>query len=320
MNRPIPPDIIARFGYLHDHRYRGNGEHSSACPQCGGERGGSDPSDRFRFWERNGQAVNFWCRRCGFQGFTDDNQPGRVLTAEERQELAEMRQREARREEQRLQEKIRELQRLSYWEGWHDAMTQQQRQLWRDAGIPDSFQDYWQLGHTEYRGDGWKSPALTIPYFERDWQAQTIQYRLLNPPAPADKYRFQAGLRAGVWRAEPDVEIKGAVLLCEGMKKAAVTFIEIVARAGRRYVVVAVPSKSPGEALLDYLREADPLYIVLDPDAYTGPNSAVRRLVKLMPGTPKRIVKLPVKADDFFQLGGSSYDFEAHLKLARRVA
>lgn len=317
--RPSPPDIIARFGYLPDHKYRGGNEHSSACPKCGGAKGRQDLSDRFRFWERPGAPSNFWCRRCGFQGFTDDNKET-APDPERIKELDEIRQRETAKEEARLQSKIIDLQKQAYWRGYHDAMSDQQRELWRRAGIPNEFQDYWQLGYkAEYQGADFTSPALTIPYFGAEWQAQTIQYRLLSPPAPSDKYRFQAGLKTSLWMADPDSEVKNAVILCEGMKKAAVTFIEIVARANGRYSLVAVPSKMPGADLLEILRNADPLYIVLDPDAYTGKTPAINRMVKMVTA-PKRVVKLPVKADDFFTAyGGTAVEFMRFLDMGVTV-
>ena len=317
--KAIPLDIIERFGSLPDATWRTGDEFSSACPQCGGGRGGRDLSDRFRFWQRPGKASSFWCRRCGFQGFTDDNRPDHKPDLAQLLEFEELRQREVEKEERRLQAKISELQHKAYWQGYHDAMNDRQRDLWRQSGIPDSFQDYWQLGYQhEYKTNDFSSPALTIPYFGAEWQAQTIQYRLLNPPMPSDKYRFQAGLKAALWMADPDAEIKNAVILCEGMKKAAVTFIEMVARANGRYTVISVPSKMPGRDLLDRLTNADPLYIVLDPDAYHGKNNAVGRLVKMVPITPKRIVKLPTKADDFFTMyKGTAYDFQNFIDNAR---
>ena len=314
MTRQIPIDMLDRFGYLPDHKFRGSNEHSSACPKCGGGRGGNDPADRFRFWERPGASTNFWCRRCGFQGFTDDNRADYVPDPAKIKELEDIRAREMEKEAERLSAKIADLQARAYWRGYHDAMSDQQRELWRRAGIPNEFQDYWQLGYkAEYRGADFTSPALTIPYFGREWQAQTIQYRLLQPPAPADKYRFQAGLKSAVWMADPDSNLSGPVILCEGMKKAAVTFIEAVARGNGRYEVVAVPSKAPGADLLEILANADPLYIVLDPDAFTGKTPAINRMVRMV-SSPKKVVKLPVKADDFFVLyGGTAVDFQRFL-------
>lgn len=318
MTATLPADIIERFGYLQDHQAHRNGEHSSACPQCGGARGGKNPSDRFRFWERPGQPCNFWCRRCGFQGFTDDNKPGRVMSEAEILELEAIRKRESERETRRLKARMEELQEAAYWRGWHDAMTEPHRAIWRHAGIPNSFQDYWQLGFTNYQGADFESPALTIPYFGPEWQALTIQYRLTNPPKPNDKYRFQAGLRSALWLSEPDEEIKNAVLLCEGMKKAAVSFIELVAKANHKITVTAVPSKAPGQDILSGFTNCDPLFICLDPDAYQG--KTIHRLLKLLPDVPKRLVKLPVKADDFFTMHrGTAFDFWNYVEVARPV-
>ena len=316
--RPLPLDIIERFGHLPDAIHRTGNEFSSACPQCGGGRGGRDLSDRFRMWERPGKASSFWCRRCGYQGFTDDNRPGKQMSEAEILELDELRRRESEREEKRLQAKIEELRREAYWQGWHDAMNEQQRQLWRDAGIPNEFQNYWQLGYNPvYRGSNFTSPAMTIPYFTNGWQAQTVQYRLLNPPAPSDKYRFQAGLKTTIWQADPDTEIKNAVILCEGMKKAAVTFIELVAKGNGRFCVVSVPSKAPGVDLMQMVSNADPLYIILDPDAFWGDKPSINRLAKMV-SCPKRVVKIPVKADDFFTMyNGTAREFNAYLDIAR---
>jgi hypothetical protein len=326
--KAIPLDIIERFGNLPDAQWRTGDEFSSACPQCGGGRGGNDPSDRFRFWQRAGKASSFWCRRCGFQGFTDDNKPEHKLDLAQILEFEELRKREAEKEEKRLQAKIQELQHKAYWQGYHDAMSDTQRELWRGAGIPNEFQDYWQLGfQPEYKTHDFSSPALTIPYFGPNWQAQTIQYRLLNPPMPSDKYRFQAGLKAALWLADPDSDIKNDVILCEGMKKAAVTFIEMVAKTNGRYQVVSVPSKMPGKDMLGLLKDADPLYIVLDPDAYwptISPDGrrippAINRIVKMTSG-PRMAVKLPVKADDFFTMyRGTATDFKNYLDNARPI-
>lgn len=311
---PIPHDILDRFGHLPDHRHRGGNEHSSACPECGGARGGNDPSDRFRFWERPGQASNFWCRRCGFSGFADDNRPGMKPDPARIQELEEIRQREAAKEAARLQAKIDELQRAAYWQGYHDAMTQQHREMWRRAGIIDSFQDHWQLGYKEYHGIDFTSPALTIPYFAPGWEAFTIQYRLLQPPEPSDKYRFQAGLKSGMWLADPDEVPSGECLLVEGMKKAAVSYIELVAKANVRMSVVGVPSKAPGRDLLSILNDCELVYVALDPDAYPG--GEAKRLGDII-GERARFVRLPAKPDDLFvDYGFSAKMFMQYLRNA----
>jgi hypothetical protein len=76
----------------------------------------------------------------------------------------------------------------------------------------------------------------------------------------------------------------------------------------------------PGIDLLSGLANADPLYICLDPDAYEGRNSAVKRLAKMLGKVPKRLIKLPTKADDFFTIhGGSAFDFQDYIDLAKPI-
>jgi hypothetical protein len=212
-------------------------------------------------------------------------------------------------------------------------MTEQHRAIWDRAGIPDQFQDWWELGFTpEYRGRDFISPALTIPYFkpgrETEKTIYNIQYRLIRPPSPGDKYRFSYGLKPGLWLADPDNKPSGACLVMEGMKKAAVTFIQVVARAGNKLSVVAVPNKTPGNELLAELSDCEPLFIALDPDAYQPVRTrngqiqrpAVNRLVKAI-GKRARVVKLPVKADDLFTVHhGSAADFMRFVQLARGAA
>lgn len=324
--RPLPADIIERFGHLPDAQHRTGNEFSSACPKCGGGRGGHDPSDRFRFWQHDGRASNFWCRRCGYQGFADDDKPGTEMTPERIKELDEIREREAAREERRLQAKIQELRQAAYWQGWHDAMQERHRQMWRDQGIADSLQDWFKLGYVERHGYGhngklYDSPAMTIPVFDVGWQVVNVQYRLMQPVDGAGKYRFTADLPAPLYLTDPDEKPSGATLLVEGAKKAIVLF----AHLGHKYKVVAVPSKMPSGQLIDQLKECEPVYVALDPDAYVARRNAkgqllkpaVNRIVKML-GSRARIVKLPCKPDDMIvQYGAGSDDVEAYLRLAR---
>lgn len=321
---PIPTDILERFGNLPDAQHRTGDEFSSACPSCGGARGGKDPSDRFRFWIRQGQASSFWCRRCGFQGFTDDNQRNTAPDPARIAELNELREREQAAEEKRLQAKINELVNQAYWRGFHDGMTHDQRNHWRTAGIPDEFQDYWELGFVEnktvnYQGNLYSSPAMSIPYFENGRKPINVQYRLTNPPQPSDKYRFSYGLRPGLWLADPDEKPNGRCLMLEGMKKTAVSFIELVAKARHELSVVGVPSKTPNLDMVSQLNDCEIVYIALDPDAYQGARgkpSAARRIGAML-GNRARYVNLPAKADDLFNdYGFTAVDFMRYVDAA----
>lgn len=305
-DRPLPPEL-AHFSHLPDLQYRGAGEWSSACPACGGGGHRFDKSDRLRLFAADGKGnARIWCRQCGLFEWADRDTKLRP-SPEAIQQAQELRIQYAENEAKRLRAKIAELQERAYWKGYHDAMKDPHRELWRKAGIPDGWQDYWQLGFTSQYSPSIQSPAMTIPYFAPGWEATTIQYRLTSPPEPNDKYRFQAGLKAGVWLAEPDCKPKGATLLMEGMKKAAVTFIETVAKDNGRFCVVAIPSKTPGNEMLQALEDCDPIYVTLDPDAYQPTRAsngkllpaAVNRIADVL-GKRVRFVRLPAKADDMF--------------------
>lgn len=301
---PLHPDL-SRWAGLLDIAYRGGNEWSSACPQCGGGRGGRDLSDRFRlFAPSDGKGARGWCRRCGYFAWAEE---GKAIDPEKAAAAEALRQQYMMQEAARLTAKIAELQQRAYWRGYHDAMREPHRALWRQAGIPDSMQDYWQLGFTPHYSDEIPSPALTIPYFAPSWSATNVQYRLTSPPQPNDKYRFSSGLRPGLWLTLPDEEPSGACLVMEGMKKAAVTFIELVAKAEHKITIVAFPSKTPTQEMMDALKECDPVYLALDPDAYHPPRegngrSAVARISSKMNQERVRLVRLPEKADDLFNV------------------
>lgn len=323
MSNKALPSELAHFSHLPDLAYRGSDEWSAACPKCGGANGRDDKSDRFRlFAASGGHGARCWCRRCNFFTWADQHDskppdPARIKQAEElRQQLAEQ-------EARRLRVRIAELQTAAYWQGWHDAMTEQQRQLWRAQGIDDGLQDWFRLGYVDGRQfyDGERpfvSPAMTIPHFDKGWQAVNVQYRMVNPPAGVGKYRYTAGLPAPLFLTEPDRELAGPTLLLEGAKKAIVVY----AHLGVDLNVIAVPSKMPGKDLIERLAECDPVYVALDPDAYqaTGKSKpAVNRLARLI-GSRARIVKLPCKPDDLFtRHKGNTNDFLGFLRVAARA-
>lgn len=319
--KPLPADLQLRFGSaIGDVRQRSADEWSSSCPKCGGARGGVDPSDRFRMWDRPGQSSNFWCRRCGYQGFADDNRADYKPDPIRIKQLDELRAQQAAKEEARLRAKIKQLQREAYWNGWHDAMGEQHRAMWRREGIPDSLQDYFRLGfvkeRTFYQGEEpFTVPAMTIPVFDIGWEAVNVQYRMINPPPGVGKYRFTAGLPAPLFITDPDEELTGRCILVEGAKKAIILF----AHLGHKYKVVAVPSKTPAARLIKRLDNCSDVYITLDPDAYTDGTSAQR--VGRMLGDRARYVRLPAKPDDLIvQYGVSGDAMIKYFDRATRVA
>lgn len=326
---PMPSDMAARWGHLPYLTYKGNNEWAAACPVCGdaGHDPGSGDPDRFFISAADGRYnARGKCRQCGHFEWVDEDKsqppdPARI------REMEELRREYAEQDRLRLQSLIHKLQNEAAWKGWHDAMKEGHRALWQQAGIPNEFQDYWQLGFTTYENKAFSSPALTIPYFDPGWQARNIQYRLTNPPQQNDKYRFQYGLRASMWYADPDKPPRRPTLLCEGMKKAAVVYINLVAKTGLDFDVVAVPSKTPGEEMLQGLAGCEVVYVIFDPDAYMPTKTkdgkilppAVRRMKDKL-GDRARYVRLPAKADDLFtQYRFTADTFMQYIKQATRT-
>ncbi len=307
---PLPEDMRLRWGHLAHLRCIGIGQWASECPNCGssGHDSGSGLPDRFHIHAADSQYnARGKCRRCGHFEWVDQGEPQsfdplRIQQQEELRRIA------AAEEQRRLRERLDELRDREYWRGYHDAMRENHRALWRQAGIPDEFQDYWQLGFKARYSEEIPSPALTIPYFDPGWEATNLQFRLTNPPRPNDKYRFSSGLKPGLWLTNPDESPSGPCLVLEGMKKAGVVYLRLAARTDSRLCVVAVPSKTPSDEMLNRLTGCDPIYLALDPDAYIGrrgkdgrqTKSEAARVADKLGKERVRMVNLPAKADDLF--------------------
>ena len=318
-DEPLPP-ALAKWSNLPDLTYRGSGEWSSACPTCGGAGGSRyGRSDRFRlFAAANGHNERGWCRRCGFFEWAD--QDGDKPTPEQIADANAERARLADLEASRIKAKISQLQSESYWQGWHDAMSEKHRAAWRQQGIRDDLQDYFRLGYVDQRrffngAQPFNSPAMTIPIFDVGFQVVNVQYRLMSPPPGVGKYRFTAGLPTPLFLTNPYDEPTGAVLLVEGAKKGIVCFDKL-----RGLEIVAVPSKAPPAKMLKRLANCEPVYIALDPDAYEGRGaSAAARAGKII-GDRARFVRLPVKPDDFFTMySGKANQFMSYVRQATRT-
>ena len=332
-HQPLPPDLAKVFGHLRHLQYKsGSNEWSSECPVCHeqGHDSRNGLPDRFHIHEGgDGYDAHGHCRRCGAHVWANQKSakpldPVKIKAEEElrrKYEAAEAK-RIATRMDIYAQNKI--------WEYYHDQMRLPQRSIWRESGIPDNFQDMWRLGYTEsYSGGGFTSPALTMPYFDVNWEPSSMQYRLLNPPTPNDRYRFMLGMHQKLWLPEPERELKGRCILTEGMKKGAVTFIEVVAEGrNHEYVVVSIPAASPKKGLLDRLSEFDEVVVAIDPDQYKPVRDEsdkqlppqVNKIVSGISGPVVKLAKLPFKADDFFTIyNGTSKGFMNVINQARQV-
>lgn len=288
------PPVFARYaGRVSYVAQRGRYEFSSTCPNCGGmQRTGGEYPDRCR-WFTDGKPRG-WCRRCGGI-FWPDEASGSKITPEEMEQWR--REREAT-ELRRKQAAERALEHLRAEKGWLEyvaLMDARTRQQWRNWGVPDDWQAYWQLGYLpgkvyyDRSGEEQVSPAYTIPYFHTDFEFVTLQYRL-NAADPAQRYRFEKGLRTAYFQTLPSEPIGERALIVEGAKKAMVTHIY----GGTGTSVLAVPSKADFGGVAAAVQHCEQVFILLDPDA-----EARARLLAGQVGQRARVGALPDKVDDF---------------------
>jgi len=313
----VLPAELLKWNSLPNLTRRTQQEYSASCPKCGDSgHSGHDTPDRFRIFV--GNRPRGWCRSCGFFEWADTNDSGR-LTALELAEMQAERVRLAAVERQRVKEKIERLEEAAEWRGYHRCLIEvdSYRQLWRNAGISDQMQEYWELGYNpslEYTwGDEIKSsPALTIPYFKGE-HVINVQSRLLEPEDPSDKYRFTKGLPAPLYDPEKDEsQPNGLVLLVEGAKKAMVSYLHL----GARYRVIGMPSKALSRMQLDSLKDCEPIIIAIDPDAMF--DGTIERNVNMLGKERVLVARLPDKIDDLFVRHGATPDqIDSFLKVSR---
>lgn len=326
-NRPMPPHMQAKWGHLGYVRSVGRREWHSECPKCGssGHQPGTGHPNRFHMHDTDSKGnARGICRRCGhFEWAQSENE----ITPEMKAKAEKLRAYHLEQERVRIKNLIEDLKTKAYWEGYHDAMREEERRLWRNAGIPDGVQDMLKLGykakHDYYSGgEMHRTPALSIPYFAYQWKPTNLQFRLLEPVNPADKYRFTRGLPVSLYRPDPDRKIEGRCLLLEGAKKSIVTYMYV----GHEFdCVVACPSKDMSRAMVKELKDCSQVIICFDPDADRRDqenNPAIRsaKKIKRIGIDNVRIASLSVKADDFFVMyDGTAKHFMETISLARSL-
>jgi len=200
--------------------------------------------------------------------------------------------------------RLKEYTSAELWAELHQRMAESERQQWRTWGIPDSWQDYLELGYTPDKpfSDGstlQHSPAYTIPYFHNATngkQFATMQYRLVNAPNPTDRYRFEYNLGTTYYETTPTECMGEIAIICEGAKKAAV--VKIHGGVDKRTSVLGVPSKSDSAGVAEAVKDCGWVYVMLDPDG----GREARKLARTI-GDKAKVVELPGKSDDLILNG-----------------
>lgn len=201
----------------------------AACPQCGGDpspekirKRDNSPPDRFCIWYMDaGQKARFWCRRCGFQGFTGENgglyqiDPQRVsMLAEMRLEREKIAETERQNEAARKKTILQQLNESGLHKKYHQALNGHTDLVHEWYGLSDDSIEIWEIGYCSTCPLACYSDSLTIPYFWKD-QIINIRHRLLNPNGEG-KYRPHAkGLGNAIFNANL-LLAEDWIVLCEG--------------------------------------------------------------------------------------------------------
>lgn len=215
------------------------------------------------------------------------------------------------------------------WSELHDRMGEEQRQWWRNRGIPDEWQDFWKVGYTErkkfYVGDTeYYSPAYTTPIFDLGWQIKTVHYRLVETPDPKERYRPQYGTHPSAFIARPDLELDtDECFVVEGATKAGVMYVTMNMEI---FQVIGVPAMNAWDGMEKRLGAIGRVYVMFDPDSLVRPKNAPNDWtpwpVKFCQAVGKnaRLIEPSMKPDDMVTMYGATADtFNAMKKWARPV-
>lgn len=264
------------------------------CPSCGGHR-------RFViFTDHEFPLWHGYCDECGtklkaWEKVRVKFDPQRAAAIE-----AERARDEATRAEYR-KNKLAEFTTSELWAELRDRMTVEHIEWWEAQGIPEDIQRYLSIGFKADKIylDGDKverhSPAYTIPWFGRDFTFKTMQYRLNAPNIP-DRYRFEYGLPGGgscYYTADPSEPIGDKVIICEGAKKAIVTWLWLLP-VGWKFTVIAAASNNTLQPALNATKDCGLRYLILDPGSERRAMEAQKANKNL------KAVFLPEKIDDLY--------------------
>lgn len=260
----LPPGFEALQGRVHYVQRVSDKEMSSSCPQCGGDvhHNGEWP-DRLRIFTDGSPQI--WCRRCGYQQFADQLDPDAKPPTW--QEVSKWRQEQERRTQEtikRAQESLTLLQESNIWARFHEHAGEVGRQWWAKRGVPEPWQSFWQLGYDpDHHFPDLCTDVATIPVFGFERNLRQIKYRLQNERHGRYRYHL-SGLEAPPFLCDPDGDPKGHIVAVEGEIKAMVTFARL---DDESIYMIGMPGTNPGAGIIETLRQADRVTLVLDPGA-----------------------------------------------------
>lgn len=281
----------------HDFKYSDTRSWRGPCPSCGGHR-------RFvLFTDHPFPLWHGYCDECG----TKIKAWQAVKMQYDPQKAAALETERAREEAERMEyrkKKLAEFTTAELWAEMRERMTREHIEWWERQGVPEDIQRYLSIGYKDdkmyYDGQHNErhSPAYTIPWFGDNFTFKTLQYRLINPCDPSDRYRFEYGLPGGgehYYPADPSEPLKDQVIICEGAKKAIVTWFHLANI--KDYTVIAAVSHNTLKPALEATKSCSQRVLILDPGSERQSFMTAKENGNL------KALYLPLKVDDMFLAG-----------------
>jgi len=314
----LPPEWKCLEGVVSYVQRVSDTEFSSSCPSCGGEpHPTGEWPDRCRLFV-DGNHPRLWCRRCNLVAYPDQFGDD-SWTRPDPAQIQRWREEQRRREDARRRSAERALENLRdnrVWERYHEALGTVGRNYWLRRGIPEFWQDWWQLGWRDRwnirTNDGWHTtPSASIPLFDAAGDVLDIKHRLVNPAPGRGKYRYELGGQGNPpFLVDREKEVAGDVIAVEGEIKAMVVAVTL---DDPKAVILGMPGLTPGEKTLSALAEAEHITLVTDP----GSRKQTWELVKQLGRERCSVLIPPLKIDDgILQAGMNGRELRALLKTA----
>jgi hypothetical protein len=288
-------------------RLRVNSSHGFFCRQCHNDRAWYDAVD-FRQWMYGESMKDAIVSLIGRRGI-DPEQLAKIQA-----ERAENERKELEAEHARQATARKTIQPI--WKTYHQNLTDLNRDLWRERGVSDDWQDYYKVGYCPARewvsGDvRFESDSLTIPYFRYtapgEFECISIKHRLLLDHSPGGKYRPEVkGLGNQLYFPWYEERMNRDVLIVEGEIKAMVINAALWIGSDPLAPCLSVVGIAGAGFKPEHLPEFDGCeraWFIKDPD---GPKHAETREAQAMAklfGDRLQIIGLPGKVDDLITSG-----------------
>lgn len=296
MTQHAPSQLFSIGLDPHSFKYSDEKSWRGACPQCGGSR-------RFViFTDHDFPLWHGYCDECGTKIKAWEKVKVHYDPLKAETLRAEMAREQAERDEKR-RKKLAEFTTAELWAELRERMTDEHIEWWESQGVPEDIQRYLSIGfkadkmYYDSERNEQHAPAYTIPWFGNNFEFKTLQYRLMtNTP---DRYRFEYGLPGGgtcYYMTDPSEPIKDRVIICEGAKKAIVTWFHLLPNF-TSWTVIAASSNNTVAPALEATKDCGQRFIILDPGSERKAFMTVKENKNL------KAVYLPEKIDDLFLAG-----------------